>query len=431
MINRYSTKRISELWTEENKYNSFLKIELANLEVLLSKKIITLSEFNKIKQNSKVNIKRINEIEQKTKHDVIAFVNSISEQLGQESKWFHYGLTSTDIVDSAQAYILKNANLYILESLDKFIDVLKKKAFKYKSTPCIGRTHGIHAEVTSFGLKWANWYDEMIRNRERFILASKNIETIKISGAVGNHANVSKEIQDKISKILKLNSANISTQVISRDLHLSYIMSIASVASTVEKIALEIRHLQRTEIREVEEYFSKGQKGSSAMPHKRNPIASENICGISRVIRSYVQPAFENNILWHERDISHSSVERIILPDITNLIDYMLNRYTDVIENLVVYEKQMLKNIDLTNGVIYSQRALNYLIEVKKMNRQEAYDLVQPIAIEAYNENISFKDLLLKNKITSKILNSKTLSELFDPKYYLKEIDVIFKAVFK
>ncbi len=430
MIKRYSTKRMEDLWSLENKFEIYLKIEVAASNAFAKAGIIPKAAAKKISENGKVDIKRILKIEEETKHDVIAFTRQLSETLGPEKKWVHYGLTSTDVVDTAHGVQLKEANKYILEGLKKFSIVLKRNAIKYKKTSIMGRTHGIHAEVTSFGLKWALWYDEMQRNIVRFSAAAKNVEFGKISGAIGNHANVSFIIQDEVMRELKLGSPNISTQTLQRDRHADYISSLAIIASTMEKIATEIRHLQRTEVGEVQESFRAKQKGSSAMPHKKNPIASENISGLARVMRGYVIPAMENNILWHERDISHSSVERIILPDATTLIDYMLTRYTNVLANLIVNKNRMLENINLTKGVVFSQRVLTKLIE-KGLSREDAYDLVQAIAMESWNTDSTFWSLLTESKEIMNKLTEEEIIEAFDIDYFLSKVDGIYKRVFK
>ncbi len=426
MILRYSREKLRNIWSDENKFETFLKVEILSCEAWSALGVIPKSDVDKIKDKAKVNLKRIQELEEITKHDVIAFTRSVSESLGEEKKWVHYGLTSTDVVDTANGYILKQVNNIIYEDIIAFMDVLKKKAKEYKNTPCIGRTHGIHADITSFGLKWALWYEEMKRNLERFNLARRDVECGKISGAVGNFVNVEPFVQDYVCEKLGIASANISTQVLQRDRHAFYISTLALIGSTLEKIATEIRNLQRTEIHEVEEAFQKGQKGSSAMPHKRNPISSENICGCARILRGYMVSSFENISLWHERDISHSSVERVILPDATELIDYMLNRFKGVLENLVVYSDQMLLNISRTNGVIFSQRVMNALID-KGLSREEAYDLVQGIAMVSYNEGKSFKELLFNKIEISKLLTKEEIEECFDINYYLRNVDKIYK----
>ena len=426
MILRYSREKLRNIWSDDNKFNTFLKVEILSCRAWSELGVIPKEDVDKIEEQAKVDIKRIQELEEITKHDVIAFTRSISETLGDEKKWVHYGLTSTDIVDTANGYILKQVNDIIYDDMIAFMDVLKAKAIQYKNTPCIGRTHGIHADITSFGLKWALWYEEMKRNLNRFNIARKDVECGKISGAVGNFVNVDPFVQDYVCEKLGINSANISTQVLQRDRHAYYMATLSLIASSLEKIATEIRNLQRTEIHEVEEAFQKGQKGSSAMPHKRNPISSENICGCARVMRGYMLSAYEDITLWHERDISHSSVERIILPDATELLDYMLNRFKNVLDNLVVYEDQMSLNIHKTNGIIYSQRVMNALIG-KGLAREKAYDLIQNIAMNAYNQGSSFKELLFNDKELSSLLTKEEIDECFKIEYYLHNVDAIYK----
>ncbi|MCK5761602.1 MAG: adenylosuccinate lyase [Candidatus Izimaplasma sp.] len=428
MITRYRREIMHNLYMEENKFKAFLLVELFSLEAWSKLDIIPMEDVSKIKEKANFSLKRIKEIEQTTRHDIVAFTRNISEYLGEEKKWVHYGLTSTDVVDTANGYIFKQANDILWNDLLEFQKVLKKQALKYKNIPCIGRTHGVHADITSFGLKWALWYDEFNRHLKRFAQVRKEVEVGKISGAVGNFANTPPFVQDYVCEKLGIDSANISTQVLQRDRHANYMAEIALIGATVEKIAIEIRHLQRTEVREVEEFFSEGQKGSSAMPHKRNPISSENISGCSRVLRGYMVSAYENIPLWHERDISHSAVERIIIPDAVMLLDYMLNRYMKVLKNLTVFEGKMLKNIHLTNGVIFSQRILTKLID-KGLSREKAYDLVQVLAMESYEFDKEFKGLLLKNHVISKYLRIKEIEELFDISYFLRNVDEIYKRV--
>ncbi|MDR0985646.1 MAG: adenylosuccinate lyase [Mycoplasmataceae bacterium] len=428
MIERYSRKEMADIWTAENKFKTYLQIEILSCEAWSKLKKIPKKDVDLIKRKAKFNVKKIEQLEEITHHDIIAFTRNVSESLGKEKQWVHYGLTSTDVVDTANACLLKQANEIILKDLIAFLEVLKTKALEYKTTPCIGRTHGIHADITSFGLKWALWYDEMSRNIKRFNDASNNVQVGKLSGAVGNFANNEPYVQTYVCKQLKINEANVATQVIQRDVYAEYFTALAFIGTTIEKIATEIRHLQRTEVHEAEEMFSKGQKGSSAMPHKRNPISSENMCGCARVLRGYMHAAFENIPLWHERDISHSSTERIMLPDATILLDYMLNRYTNVLNNLVVYPQQMLNNINLTRGVIFAQRVMNKLINVG-MSREQAYDTVQPIAMEAYNNNKDFRDLLVKNHEMLAKLSVKDIDSCFGLDYYFKNVDYIYKKV--
>lgn len=428
MIERYSRKIMQDIWTTQNKFKAYLDIEIIACEGWSKLGVIPMSDVDKIRKNAKFDVKRIQEIEKQTNHDVIAFTRCVSESLGNEKQWVHYGLTSTDVVDTANGYLLKQANKIIFDDLNKFISVLSKKAIEYKDVPCIGRTHGIHADITSFGLKWALWFDEMQRNYERFAIAAKRVEVGKLSGAVGNFANNDPRIQEYVCKKLQLQSAKISTQVIQRDVYAEYMSALALIASTIEKIAIEIRSLQRTEVHELEEFFAKGQKGSSAMPHKRNPIASENMCGCARVMRGYMITAFENIPLWHERDISHSAAERIIFPDATILIDYMLTRYASVLENITIFKDQMFNNIYKTNGIIFAQRIMSELI-LKGLPREQAYDTIQPIAMDAYFNNKMFKQLLNQNLAITKYLTKNEIEKCFDLKYYFKNVNYIYKKV--
>lgn len=426
MIERYARKKLLNLWSDKTRFKHMLDVELATTFAFSQMGIVPKEDYEKMLKNAKFEVDRILEIEKETHHDVIAFTKAVTENLQAEGKWLHYGLTSTDVVDTALALTLKNVNEVIENDLETFILVLKKQAINYKMVPCMGRTHGMHAEVTSFGLKWALWYDEMMRNYLRFKAARKVIEVGKISGAVGNFANIPCTVEEMVCAKLGLDFAKISTQVLSRDRHCEYMYCLAQIASTLEKIAIEIRHLSRTEVKEVEEYFSKGQKGSSAMPHKRNPIASENICGCARVVKSNLMVAFDNNILWHERDISHSSAERIILADTTTLIDYMLNRYQGILENLTIFPDKMLKNINITHGAVFSGHIVNLLVE-KGMSRIEAYDIVQEQAMIALNTDENLLTLLKKTKVES-ILN-EDLEKCFDVKFYLKGVDSIYKRL--
>ena len=427
MIDRYATEEMKKIWNNENKYRVWLKVELAVLKAYAEKGIIPKDDYLKIEKRAKIDAKRIDELEAETRHDVIAFTRAVGENLGTEGRWFHYGLTSTDVVDTANALMLKEANILIEKELWRLINILKKKALAYKNTPCIGRTHGIHAEVTSFGLKWALWYDEALRDLRRFREARLEVERGKLSGAVGNFANIDPEIEKTVCADLGIGYARISTQVLSRDLHINYLHSLALIAGLLEKIATEVRHLSRTEIREAEEYFAPAQKGSSAMPHKRNPIASENICGLSRVIRGYLFAAYECNALWHERDISHSSVEGIAIPDASSLIHYMLRRYAGVLDNLLVYPEQMMKNIKLTNGVIFSGSVVSMMIE-KGFSREESYDFIQKIALRAYAENIDFLELLLESDLVKRF-EPEEIKARFNLDYYLRNIDKIYQRL--
>ena len=417
-----------DVWTEENKFNAYLEVEILSCEAWSQLGVIPAEDVQKIRDNAGFSVPRIQEIEEQTRHDVVAFTRAVSETLGEEKKWVHYGLTSTDVVDTANGYLLKQANSILLKDLEEFLEVLKKRALEFKSTPCIGRTHGIHADITCFGLKWALWYEQMKRNLDRFKYACQGVEAGKMSGAVGNFANIPPFIQDYVCEKLGINSANISTQVLQRDRHAFYLSTLSVIASTLEQMAFEVRNLQRTEVREVEEAFRKGQKGSSAMPHKRNPISSENICGCARVMRGYMAASNENVPLWHERDISHSSTERIILPDATELLDYMLVRFKGILENLVAYPERMIQNIYATRGVIFAQRVMNALIG-KGLSREQAYDTVQPIAMKAWTEGLDYQTLLKESETVMGLLSVEELESCFTLEYYFKNVDFIYGRV--
>jgi adenylosuccinate lyase len=428
MIDRYSRAQMRAVWTEENKFGAYLKVEIAACEAWSRLGVIPAEDVQKIAEKARFDVARIREIEEQTRHDVVAFTRCVSESLGEERKWVHYGLTSTDVVDTANGYLLKQADAILRQDIVDFLAVLKKRALEFKDTPCIGRTHGVHADITSFGLKWALWYEEMKRNLERFDFAAKGVEAGKMSGAVGNFANIPPSIQDFVCEKLGIASADISTQVLQRDRHAFYLATLSVIASTLEQMAMEVRSLQRTEVREAEEAFRKGQKGSSAMPHKRNPISSENICGCARVMRGYMAASAENVALWHERDISHSSTERIILPDATELLDYMLCRFKGILENLTVYPENMLSNIWRTNGVIFAQRVMNALIG-KGLSREEAYDTVQPVAMKAWSGHLDYKTLLLAEPKVCERLSREELDACFTLDYYFKNVDFIFRRV--
>ena len=413
------------IWTEENKFNAYLKVEILSAEAWRELGVVPSEDIDKLWKNATFNIDRIKEIEEQTRHDIVAFTRAVSESLGEERKWVHYGLTSTDVVDTANGYLLKQANEIIREDLQRFAAMLRSQALKYKYTPCIGRTHGIHADITSFGLKWVLWHAEMQRNIKRFEEAAQGVEVGKISGAVGNFANIPPFVQDYVCEKLGINSADVSTQVIQRDRHAYYLATLAVIGASIEQMAMEIRGLQRTEVHEVEEAFGKGQKGSSAMPHKRNPIGSENMCGCARVLRGYMVTAYENVALWHERDISHSATERIILPDATMLLDYMLNRMCNILGNLTVFEDRMRQNIYITNGVIFAQRVMNALI-AKGFAREKAYDTVQPIAMAAMANGVPYIDLLRENEVVKANLSDEELDGCFTLDYYMKNVDYIF-----
>ena len=417
-----------KVWTEQNKFDAYLRVEILASEAWSQLGVVPKEDVEKLWKSASFDINRIYEIEQQTRHDIVAFTRAVSETLGEERKWVHYGLTSTDVVDTANGYLLKQANSILLEDIEKMLEVLRQRAIEFKATPCIGRTHGIHADITCFGLKWALWYEEMKRNLTRFVAAARGVEVGKISGAVGNFANIPPFIQDYVCEKLGIESANISTQVIQRDRHAYYMATLACIASSIEQMAMEIRNLQRTEVHEVEESFGKGQKGSSAMPHKRNPISSENMCGCARVMRGYMATFYENVALWHERDISHSATERIILPDATMLLDYMLNRFRGILENLVVFKDVMMENIYRTRKVIFAQRVMNALIE-KGFSREQAYDTVQPVAMRAMSERADYQELLAETPAVMDVLTREELDACFTLEYYLKNVDFIFDRV--
>lgn len=428
MIERYSREEMIAIWTEQAQFDAWLDVELAACWAWSQIGVIPHKDVDTLYQKAGFSLDRIKEIEEQTRHDVVAFTRTVSETLGDEKKWIHYGLTSTDVVDTAWGVRLKKANQILQNDLHRMIDVLKNKALDYKYTMMMGRTHGIHAEPTTFGLKCALWYAEMQRNLERFIQTADAVEFGKLSGSVGTFANIPPEVETHTCEKLGLKPAPISTQTLQRDRHAHYLSTLALIGSSLEKMAVEVRHLQRSEVREVEEAFHKGQKGSSSMPHKRNPISSENITGCARVLRGYMLTAFENIPLWHERDISHSSAERIILPDATILLDYMLHRFANVMENLVVFEDNMEFNIWKTHGLVFSQRVLNKLID-QGMVREQAYDAVQPLAMRAWQEQIPFKPLVQEDPVISHQLSSEVIDELFDLAHHSKQVDQIFARV--
>ncbi|GAB2482437.1 adenylosuccinate lyase [Alkalibacterium psychrotolerans] len=428
MIERYTRPEMKELWSEENRYKSWLEVEILADEAWAELGEIPKEDVQKIREKASFDIARILEIEKQTKHDVVAFTRAVSESLGDEKKWVHYGLTSTDVVDTAYGYQLKQVNDVLRKDLQQLLDVIGEKAKEHKYTVTMGRTHGVHAEPTTFGLKLALWYSEMKRHIERFEHAAKGVEAGKISGAVGTFANIPTFVEKYVCEKLGTRPQEISTQVLPRDLHAEYLSSIALIATSVEKFATEIRGLQKSETREVEEGFAKGQKGSSAMPHKRNPIGSENMAGLARVIRGHMVTAYENVSLWHERDISHSSAERIILPDSTTLLNYMLNRFSNIVRNLTVFPENMKRNMDATLGLIYSQRVLLKLID-KGLSREEAYDLVQPKTAVAWDEQTAFRPLLEEDEKIMSILSKDDIEEAFDYNYHLRNVDEIFERV--
>lgn len=428
MLERYTRSEMKDIWSDENRYQSWLEVEILADEAWAELGEIPKEDVQKIRENASFDINRILEIEKETKHDVVAFTRAVSETLGDEKKWVHYGLTSTDVVDTAYGYQLKQANDILRKDLQNLLDVIGKKAQEHKYMVCMGRTHGVHAEPTTFGLKLARWYSEMKRNIERFEHAAKGVEAGKISGAVGTFANIPTFVEKYVCEKLGTRPQEISTQVLPRDLHAEYMSSIALIATSIENFATEIRGLQKSETREVEEGFAKGQKGSSAMPHKRNPIGSENMTGVARVIRGHMVTAYENVTLWHERDISHSSAERIILPDATSLLNYMLNRFARIVDNLTVFPENMKRNMDATLGLIYSQRVLLKLID-KGLSREEAYDMVQPKTAISWDEQKAFRPLIEEDETIMSHLSKEEVDEAFDYNYHVRNVDEIFERV--
>jgi len=428
MLERYTRPEMGQIWTDENRYNAWLEVEILADEAWAVLGEIPEEDVKKIRQKATFNVDRIQEIEAETRHDVVAFTRAVSESLGSERKWIHYGLTSTDVVDTAYGYLMKQANDILRKDLQHLTKVIGEKAKEYKYTVMMGRTHGVHAEPTTFGLKLALWYSEMKRNMERFDHAAKGVEAGKISGAVGTFANIPPFVESYVCEKLGIRAQEISTQVLPRDLHAEYIATMGLIATSIEKFATEIRGLQKSETREVEEYFAKGQKGSSAMPHKRNPIGSENMTGLARVIRGHMITAYEDVSLWHERDISHSSAERIIIPDTTILLNYMLHRFSTIVSNLTVFPENMKRNMNATFGLIYSQRVLLKLID-HGMTREQAYDLVQPKTAEAWDKQTLFRPLLEADDQIMGILTKEELDDAFDYHYHLKNVDLIFERV--
>ncbi|HAJ9588757.1 TPA: adenylosuccinate lyase [Listeria monocytogenes] len=425
MLERYTRKEMGNIWTEQNRYQAWLEVEILACEAWAELGDIPKEDVAKIRANAKFDVDRIHEIELETRHDVVAFTRSVSESLGAERKWVHYGLTSTDVVDTANSYLLKQANEILRKDLENFIAIIGEKAKEHKYTVTMGRTHGVHAEPTTFGLKLALWYEEMKRNLERFNFAADGVEFGKISGAVGTYANIDPFVEAYVCEKLGTTPAPISTQTLQRDRHAEYLATLALIATSVEKFAVEVRALQKSEVREVEEFFAKGQKGSSAMPHKRNPIGSENVTGLARVIRGHMVTAYENVPLWHERDISHSSAERIILPDSTILLDYILSRFGNIVKNLTVFPENMKRNMDRTLGLIYSQRVLLALID-KGLAREAAYDVVQPRAMEAWEKQVPFRELVEQDATIIENLSAEEIADCFDYNYHLKNVDLIF-----
>ena len=428
MIERYTRPEMAALWSEESLYQSWLDVELAACAAWSELGVIPKEDVDVLYEKEAFDVDRIHEIEQATRHDVVAFTRSVSESLGDEKKWVHYGLTSSDVVDTALMVRLKRANAFLLEAIDRLREVLRHKAREHKQTLMMGRTHGVHAEPTTLGLKMALYYAEMERNRERFLEAADQMRVGKLSGAVGTFAHIPPDVERITCERLGLQRAPISTQVLQRDRHAHYLSVLALIGASLEKMAVEVRGLQKSEVREVEEFFGKGQKGSSAMPHKRNPVGSENITGCARLLRGYMISAFENVALWHERDISHSSVERVIIPDATTILHYALHRFAGIVEQLVVYPENMKRNMERTYGLYNSQRLLIKLID-SGLSREAAYDLVQPLAMKAWEDGRSFEDIALESEEMRTHLTDEAIREAFDPAYYLRHVDHIFERV--
>lgn len=426
MIDRYTRPEMGELWSETQQFQAWLDVELAACAAWSEIGVIPKEDVDILYQKASFDVDRIHEIEEQTRHDVVAFTRSVSESLGAEKKWVHYGLTSSDVVDTAWSYRLKKANGLLLDAMDRLLAALAARAREHKNTLMMGRTHGIHAEPTTLGLKFALFYTEMQRNRARFVEAAEGVRVGKLSGSVGTFAHIPPEVERITCEKLGLVPAPISTQVLQRDRHAHYLGVLALIGATLEKMAVEVRHLQRSEVREVEEAFRKGQKGSSSMPHKRNPVGSENITGCARLLRGYMVAAYENVALWHERDISHSSVERVIIPDATTVLHYALLRFGRIIENLTVYPEAMQRNMERTFGLYNSQRLLTMLID-KGLSREAAYDLVQPRAMQAWEEQRSFKDIVIAADELRRHLSLDEIEEAFDAQYHLRHVDLLFE----
>lgn len=429
MIKRYTRKEMGGLWTEENRFRTWLKVEVLACEAMAELGIIPKQAAVIITQKADFDVERILEIESKTRHDVIAFLTNVAEYVGKDARFIHMGLTSSDVLDTSFAYLLKTAGEMLLKGVDRLMDAIARRAAEHKRTPMVGRSHGIHAEPITFGLKLAVFYDEMARNRKRIESAVKCVACGKVSGAVGTFANTPPAVEAYVCEKLGLSPAPASTQIVQRDRHAEFFSALAITACTIEKMAVEIRHLQRTEVLEVQEYFSKGQKGSSAMPHKRNPVGSENLSGLARIVRANALAAMENVPLWHERDISHSSVERVIGPDSTILLDYMLHRMTGLISNLVVNSDRMKTNLDLMKGLIFSQQILLSLAGAG-VSREDAYKMVQKQAMRVWDEGKDFKELVLVDPDITQVLDREKIEEIFDLGYHLKHVDTIFDRVF-
>ena len=429
MIDRYSREIMKKIWSPENRFKTWLEIEIAACEALAHLGLVPEKSLKNIKKKAAFDVRRIDEIEQITRHDVIAFTTCVAEYVGEDARYIHWGLTSSDVLDTSFSMLLKESADVLLKDIDDLLAVLREKAFQYKNTPMIGRTHGIHAEPITFGLKMAVWYDEMKRNRKRMERAGENISYGQISGAVGTFAYNPPSVEQYVCEKCGLKPAPVSTQILQRDLHAEFFTTLALIGSSLDTFAVEIRHLQRTEVSEAAEYFSAGQKGSSAMPHKQNPILSENISGLARILRSNALAAMENVALWHERDISHSSVERIIGPDSTTLLDFMLARFTSLIKNLLVYPERMRANLNLTKGIFYSQRILLELTQ-RGLPREDAYHLVQRNAFQAWQEQIDFKDALARDPEITRHLSKKEIDGYCDPGFFSSHVDEIFARVF-
>ncbi|HEX6896203.1 MAG TPA: adenylosuccinate lyase [Bryobacteraceae bacterium] len=429
MIPRYTRAAMGRIWAEENRFRAWLKVEIAATETLAEAGIVPKEAAAAIKAHANFKLERIHEIEAEVRHDVIAFTTAVSEFVGPESRWFHYGLTSNDVVDTAQSLLLKESSDVIRKDLQRLSDVLKRRAWEFKDTPMIGRTHGIHAEPITFGLKLANWYSEVQRNIARFEEAAEGMRVGKFSGAVGTFAHLSPELEEKMCARLGLKAAAISSQVIQRDRHAHYLATLAVIACTLDKIATEIRHLQRTEVREAEEFFSEKQKGSSAMPHKRNPVTCEQISGLARVVRSNVQAGFEDVALWHERDISHSSVERVILPDSATLTDYLLEKTANLLDTMFIYPERMKANLESTGGLVFSGQLLLELVE-QGISREDAYRLVQAHAMRSWKEGLNFRELVTRDRSITDRVSPEAIARAFDVKHQLRHVDAIFARVF-
>lgn len=425
MISRYNVKEIEDIFSLENRYKTFLEIELASLEAHVQLGIVPKEDYLKIKERAHIDLDRINELEAIHKHDVIAFTRSIDEQLGEEKRWFHYGLTSTDVVDSALSINYAKAYQIIDKDIDALLETYREKAIEYKNLPCIARTHGMHAEITSFGLKFVRFYDELRRNKERLKKAKEELCLIKLEGSIGTFSFLDPRVETFVASKFNLNYPSFATQVIARDNHTNFLSALALIAEEINNAAMELRNLARNEINEVNEYFSSNQKGSSAMPHKHNPISLENICGLSRLEKGYALSSYENIPLFHERDISHSSNERIIFPEAFITLSYILRRMNRTVSKLIVNKENIQKNIDLTYGIIYSQRVLTALVE-KGLSREKSYDLVQSLALKSYNNKAEFKEILKNNKEITDIFSLEEIDELFDPRFYFRNIDYIY-----